>query len=83
MSKPSGEELVSLIDKASRLLDKNRSRPASLEEITAMHQELNVAVDYLAEKDPGHRQLHMLKCYKAALQTRKQYLLKEQKATAN
>lgn len=80
MTAPSDEELSALIDVASKLLTRHRVRPATLEELTALHQNLNVAGDNLAKVEYRSHDSHRVRWYKRAVLIRIQSAQKMQKA---
>lgn len=71
MSKPSNETIVSMIESAKKLLAQKHPRPATAEELTAVHKKLNAAVDSL-KSDQVRHQLYLLKGYRRALHLRLQ-----------
>lgn len=83
MSKPSNQELASLIDTASNLLARQRVPPATLKELRAAREKIKTTVKMLDAKDPHNDQLGMLKKFKLALKIRMDVVEGREQAEAN
>ena len=83
MSKPSNQELASLVDMANQLLTRQRVKPATFEELHAAREKIKVAVKNLVEKDQHNSQLHMLKKYKLALKIKLDVIGNRERTQAN